>query len=146
MKSKDQREKLWKEALAKGVCPFAGCDIRKETCHHLDRYLTMNNKNYINASGQQVPSIHGREVKLSYVDWIDEKPGEKEPESGQVWALFKKLRAFGLQNDQVAILIRRFAYGMTFKQIYDEMHWVSMGTLHKRYKHAVDKIKREGGL
>jgi len=122
-------------ALIKGICPIQGCEISTATCSHLDRHLKYDS----------VASI----IKPKLVVWdeIEEMATEAEPpEAGQVWALFKKLRAAGLNRSQVGILLRRHGYNMTDRQIIEDMGWTSKDTLESREKKALAVLKRRGGL
>lgn len=124
---------LWTEALSKGLCPLAGCDITQATCEHLDAYLDYG------------PQMFGPTPSVFYTDQIERYPGEesKDPTTGS-WDLYKKLRRTGLDNDQILILIDRFAVGSTFRQIMEARNYTSMQTLLRRFNKALEHLKRRG--
>jgi hypothetical protein len=125
-------EKTWKQALQKGECPLAGCDITKQTCTHLDRYLAFSKHKY----------PKDREANLRFTSDIDDFSlrAEKNTRPGQIWSLFKKLRAAGLERDQIGILLRKFGYGMTNRAIMKDMGWTSHDSLYRRYRKAMHTL------
>lgn len=135
-KSLERLEKAWKSALDKGRC-LEGCILDKRTCVHLDRYLARHRDRGSSAFRPQ--------VKLLMAGDIDEFSRLKEEfEEGGVWDLFKKLRKYGLARDQIGILIRKFAYGMSNRTILEDMAWTSHSALHRRYIDALKTLKKRG--
>lgn len=153
-------EALWKRALRKETCPFEGCDLHFKTCEHLDAYLA-----YDSGARKYQPEIVG----ASDVDQLQErlafcKEGRTQPAGNHantsvapvstarfegadgrpVWSLFKKLRTFKMPPDQIGILVRLFGAGMNMSQVQKDMGWTSTKTLYKRYKDALETLKKRG--
>jgi hypothetical protein len=66
-----------------------------------------------------------------------------EPPAG-IWDTYKKLRKYGLNRDQIGILIRKFCLGMTSRQIMEAMGWTSHQTFYRRYRAALKDLKTRG--
>lgn len=60
------------------------------------------------------------------------------------WALFKQIRGYGLADDQIAILVRKFGLDMALRDIQVDMGFTSYGSLYRRYKDALEILKRGG--
>lgn len=138
MKDSEERSKRvwakWKKALAKGECWIGGCNISKKTCQHLDARMDYGRHMY-----------EGR-VGLYYTDMIEEEAGElrtTNPAEG-CWDMYKKLKGYGLQGDQILILLRKFVLGMNTSQIKRDMGWTSWDTLYSRYRAALRHLKKKG--
>lgn len=123
------------------MCPFYGCDITKRTCGHLDRYLSYEDSTYTDKESKKVK---GHEVSLVYTNDIDEYSLGAELRSLGVWDLFKKLRRYGLDRDQIGILVRKFGKNMTNRQIIEDMGWTSHNHLYRRYKQALHDLAERG--
>lgn len=77
-------------------------------------------------------------------DDIESYGAPEREATSEVWDLFKKLRRYGLERDQISILLRRFVLDMTMRQICAEMGWTSMQTLYRRYRKALATLKKRG--
>jgi hypothetical protein len=126
----------WTRALKKGVCPVAGCDIKKKTCPHLDDHL-----NYSSSSPVRRPKLHFTNDIERYDTAAD---SEYAPPTAGAWQLFRKMRGIGLANDQIQILLRKFLLGMTVRQIKEDMGWTSTETYYRRYREALSVLKTRG--
>ncbi len=131
-KSSRRLERRWKYALKKRVCPFAKCDLSKGTCEHLDNYLNFGRH------------IYEGEVPLIYTEDIDRFGGSGATPQDGAWAMFKTLRKYGIANDQIQILVRKFAYDMSHRQIMAELGWLSFKTFDRRYHEALAALKHRG--
>jgi hypothetical protein len=123
---------MWKRALRTRKCPYDGCDLRLATCQHLDNYLQFG-RHYFE-----------RQVNIRFTDQIERFSEMGESREGEVWALFRKLRSLGLANDQVSLLLRKFVYGMTRKQIMADMGWTSNRAFDDRLAQAMQALKDRG--
>jgi hypothetical protein len=103
----------------------------------LDSYIAHGNKQL--ADGKQ------KHMKIStvYTNEIENFGGEDVQRPG-AWEMFKKLRRYGLNRDQVGILIRKFVYEMSNRQILEEMGWTSHSALYRRYREALTILKSKG--
>lgn len=131
-KSHQLWDQIWKEGLKAGVCPVKGCDIKEETCEHLDEHLRY-----------QPGYPDEEEASVYFTDRIEEYSRE-EPKGVGAWELFKKLRQYGLNRDQIGILVRKFAYNMSREQIKRDMNYTSNQTFDRRYKEALATLKKRG--
>jgi hypothetical protein len=123
---------LWKVALKHQICPFGRCDLSERACEHLNKFT-----NYDSSERAIKPQV-------MFIDDIDEKPNTEVQESGQIWELFKKLRKFGMRNDQIGILVRKFGKDMTRREIMEDMGWTSNKMFEIRYNQAIDALRKRG--
>src|SRR4051812_23235081 len=94
--SKAKLERLWKHALKKKVCFVGGCNIAKVPCEHLDRFLEYG------------PSQFSPKPNVKTTSDIDDFSFGFERQKSAVegvWSFYKKIKGFGLANDQILILI-----------------------------------------
>lgn len=125
----------WKEGLEKGVCPIAGCSLKKATCRHLDSHLNYS------------PGSMGPGLSVVYTEGIDKLESEGDgvsPRAEGAWELYKKLKKTGLPKDQVQIMLDRFVLDRTLQQIQADRGWTSFGTLRRRYMAALSFLKAVG--
>jgi hypothetical protein len=135
-------EKLWKDALADGVCPVDGCDLTTSTCRHLDKYIdyTLNK-----TTGFIKKGVRRKKLRTVYTTDIDEFGIRAEVQEGHpVWDFYKKIKSFGLARDQIGILVRHFGAGMSVRSIMREMGWTSFSSYYSRYREALDILKKRG--
>jgi hypothetical protein len=123
---------IWKVSLKHGICPFGRCDLSTKACEHLERHASYDS------------SERFIKPEVFFIDDIEEKPAADHAESGEIWALFKKLRKYGLDNDQIGILIRKFGYGFTHRQIMEDMHFTSFKIFTTRLNRALDTLRKRG--
>lgn len=134
-KSKEYWDVLWAKALKRGVCLRDGCDIRTKTCVHLDEHLKYQTTS---------PKFKKGFVTGIDLDTVQESNLEKAEAGEGAWELFKKLRKFGLDRDQVVILVRRFAYNMSIRSIANDMNYLSKSEVQRRLSDALATLKRRG--
>lgn len=102
---------------------------------HLDSFLEYSEK------------LFGPVPSLVYTNDIDEYSGAESTSKPAVegcWRFYKKIRGMGLASDQVGILLRKFQLDMSLREIQQEMGFTSYGSLYRRYRDALDTLKREG--
>jgi hypothetical protein len=114
-----------------GQCPFDGCDIRVNTCKHLDSFLVSDttSKYY-----RPTPDILFTD-KIEKFGMID---GKEHP----VWELFLELRGLPLSREQVRILVRVFGCNMSRAQIMREFGWNSVRDYEQKKAEALEIVKR----
>lgn len=127
----------WKQDLKTGVCRVGNCDITRKPCKHLNAYLNAYGK-YI-GPGHETHNVET--VSRENIERLAEPPKEVRP---NVWKFFKLLRSYGLYNDQIGILIRKFCFNMSRAKIIKEMGWVSNQTYDRRLKRALEVLKDRG--
>jgi hypothetical protein len=123
---------IWKVALKHQICPFGRCDLSARACEHLNKFSGYDS------------SERAIKPQVLFIDDIEERPNVEPQEPGKVWELFKKLRKFGMKNDQIGILIRKFGYDMTRREILEDMGYTSNKMFEIRYNRAIDELRKRG--
>lgn len=147
----------WKRALAEGRCPFTGCDIRFGACAHLNEYL---NRGYFGPESSSQNFLgKGQEDDHKLAANIDDyslKAHELEENHSSTWEVFKRLRKYKmprglkqskdlyLTNDQVLLLVMKYAVGLSQRQIMEGMGWTSFDTFNSRHKQALRVLRKRG--
>jgi len=87
---------------------------------------------------------HGAEFSLSalegelYGTYLVKDGDSTRP----VWSMFKNIRYSGLDYVQIGIVVRRLALKMKVKDILQEQGWVSSSSFYRRYRPALEILKR----
>lgn len=149
-KPKGGWEEIWREALAKGTCPFEGCGLKQQTCEHLDHYLAMEDRTRF----KKPSTVSTRDIEAF-------SGSELFPEQS-AWELFKKLRPYradyilsrcghkvtiqgsGLLDVHIRILLKEFAVGMGRIEIMQDLGMRSVSQYQKLRQQAFNILKEVG--
>lgn len=120
---------------SKSTCP-KGCKgrlINGRICHCLEKKL---------------PKTGRKSVHLAYTDKIERYSAGIEAyqafsELPQEYVI-GRLRAFGLRDFEVSLLISRFYENLTFSEIVKQQGWTSVGSCSHCYKATLAKLRKGG--
>lgn len=79
-------------------------------------------------------------VLTADIDRYQDAGATQQPRQG-IWRMYKQLRQYPLSNDQILLLVLRFALNMSVRQIKEHMGWTSTATLYRRYNNAIKILK-----
>lgn len=116
----------WKNALERGECPL-GCNLRTNTCEHLDAYLTPENQSVV------AMSVGGQIEKFP-----DKKDGYEEEKS-----LLELVTGQGLSDIEIEVLMQSIGQRNTYSQIAKNLGYESSSTVHRIKKQALIKLKEK---
>lgn len=138
---KKRLDHIWQSFLKENKCPY-GCTLHSVPCEHLEDYIRECDE------GAQTS------VKLLLVPRIEDihnrfiAPADAEgafmPESSEqsIRNIVRKLEEFGLENNEVDIIVDRCLENLTFSEIAEKHGYTSGGMAYRHYKIVIEKLKR----
>lgn len=72
------------------------------------------------------------------------KVPQDESKRTTVWLMFKSIRGYGLSNEEIGIILRKFAINMSEYQIQIDMGWTSRYLVRRFLKSGLKKLKVGG--
>ncbi len=124
-------DKQWTKAFQDNKCPY-GCSLFERTCEHVEEML---------------PDRRRQTVRMVYRDSMDHLSMDVDNAptlSEQVLEMQTRLSGYALNELEIDILVCKFVYKHSLRDIAEDLGFSSHSTVNLLYKQALDKLKQKG--